>query len=285
LLAGHAVASLFTGIAYAVTMALLGDSQHPARNYALVFFVQVVLGMGANLLLPLITDPGQIITTAAGSMIAIGLICALLAKWLPAKGCKNGETGTDAFRQGRRMTIPVMAALVAIILVFTGDSGIWVFLERIGADSHNRAFGGTLVSINLAAGALGSLSAAWLAERWGYLWPMVIAIGLSLLSLILFLTDGYRTALIAASFVNGWAWNFGAAYRMALVARLDTSGRYTVLIPCMQTLGNTLGPAMTGLLLVSGGYTLGFTIIAVLWLSALIFYYYGWQGLRNNNHG
>jgi predicted MFS family arabinose efflux permease len=208
-------------------------------------------------------------------------LCHFLARGLPTQGCKDGKR---AGRRGgaRLASLPVFVALAAIVLVFTGDAGIWVFLERIGAQGHDREFGATLVSINLASGAIGSLSAAWLAERWGYLSPMAIAIGLSLVSLALFLADDYRGALMAASFVNGWAWNFGSAYRMALVARLDTSGRYTVLIPSMQTLGNTLGPTMTGLLLVNGGQTLAFSTIAGLWLAALMCYFYGWLGLKDN---
>lgn len=283
LLVGHAIASLFTGIAYAVVMVLLGDSLNPARNYALVFFLQVFLGMGANLGLSLLVDAQLILRFAAGSMIIMSLICVVLASRVPVGGNRAPTGDAKAANQVPRIVLPAIATLAAIVLVFTGDSGIWVFLERIGADSFNRAFGGQLVSINLAAGAIGSLSAAWLAERWGYLWPMVIAIGVSLFSLLLFLADGYRIALILASLLNGWAWNFGAAYRMALVAKLDGTGRYTVLIPCMQTLGNSLGPAMTGLLLVSGSYSLGFSVIAVLWVTALIFYYFGWQGLRRKS--
>ena len=283
LLAGHVVASIFTGVAYAVIMALLGDSQHPARNYALIFFLQVVLGVGGSGALALIENAAHVLPIAASSMVILALVCYGLAPRLPAEGCKDGKL-PPMNSNSRMMALPIVAALLAIVLVFTGDSGIWVFLERIGAEGHGRAFGATLVSINLAAGAAGSLSAAWLAERWGYLWPMVVAIVLSLASLGLFLADDYRTALIAASFVNGWAWNFGAAYRMALVARLDTSGRYTVLIPTMQTLGNTVGPAMTGLLLVSGGYALAFSTIASLWVAALACYWYGWQGFKRTEN-
>ena len=197
------------------------------------------------------------------------------------QGCKDGAQRSRTGAEQRRHLLPVILGLVAIILVFTGDSGVWVFLERIGAEHHSREFGGTLVSINLAAGAVGSLTAAWLGERWGYLWPMLIAILLSQVSLLLFLPRELGPSLIIASFVNGWAWNFGAAYRMALVARLDTSGRYTVLIPSTQTLGNTLGPALTGYILVSWGYDTAFLLIACLWLAALTFYYYAWRTLKD----
>jgi predicted MFS family arabinose efflux permease len=284
LLMGHAIASFSTGIAYAVTMALLGDSNHPARNFALLFFLQVVLGTTVNSVLPVVSSPTDTLALCARSMMVVGVFCILFAHWLPRRGCKTDQPGSSTPGQQRRYLLPVALGLTAIILVFTGDSGVWVFLERIGADQHSREFGGTLVSINLAAGAVGSLTAAWLAERWGYLWPMLIAIALSLASLLLFMPRESGASLIIGSFINGWAWNFGSAYRMALVARLDSSGRYTVLIPATQTLGNTLGPALTGYILVHRGYGLAFTIIAGLWLAALLFYYSAWRYLKDGRH-
>ena len=276
LIAAHILASLFTGVAYAVIMALLGDSLHPARNYALVFFLQVVLGIAAGTGLSAFAEAEQVQSVAAAGMVLLASACLLMSGKLPERGTRYGVA--DGSTGGSRLfpAMPLVLGLVAIVLVFTGDSGIWVFLERLGAEEHGRTFGGLLVSVNLASGAVGSLTAAWLAERWGYLWPMVVAILLSLVSLALFLLDQYRAALIAGSFINGWAWNFGAAYRMALVAKLDSSGRFTVLIPSMQTLGNTLGPALTGVLLLSG-LAAAFSVIAALWSAALLCYFFAWR--------
>jgi predicted MFS family arabinose efflux permease len=280
LVVAHGVASFFSGIAYGVTMALIGDSRHPARNYALVFFVQVVLGMLANPLLPYFTEPAATMRLSAQCMIALCACCVLLAHLLPQRGCKNGApTETTKLEAGIPNMWPVFAGLFAIVLIFTGDSGIWVFLERIGAEQFSREFGGTLVSINLVGGAVGSLSAAVLAERWGYWSPMLLAVFISLVSLLLFALFDSRSGLLLASLVNGWAWNFGSAYRMGLVARLDTSGRFTVLIPSMQTLGNTLGPLLMGALLVLGSYASAFITIGGLWLVALGIYYYAWLHL------
>ncbi|WOJ97765.1 hypothetical protein R0137_04115 [Congregibacter brevis] len=280
---GHFVASLGLGISYAVVMALLGDEKQPARGYALVFFLQIVFGIAVSTLLTQTLEPVQILPTMAATMTGIGLLAMLLAGRLPTSSVKLATPELAELKLPRLPPWPIVLGLLAILLVFIGDAGIWIFLERIGHAEHSTEVGGLLVSVNLAAGAVGSLTAVFLSERWGYLWPMAIAIGLSVLSVAMFSAMGSVSILLAASFVNGWAWNFGAAYRMGLVSKLDRTGRFTVLIPSMQTLGNTLGPLMAGMLIVQGGYVVAFIVTALLWIAAFIAYYPAWRTFKSHD--
>lgn len=278
---GHLIASVGLGLAYAVIMAVVGDQEHPARGYALVFFLQVVFGVSASAAMTTSLSSAQIVATSNVIMIGVGILCALLAGRLPQHSQKTAPAPKPAelVQTGRTVLppLPIVLGLLAILLVFTGDAGVWIFLERIGSARSSPEVGGLLVSVNLAAGACGSLTAAWVSERLGYLWPMVIAIGLSLVSVGMMAAAGSVAVLVVASFVNGWSWNFGAAYRMGLVSKLDVSCRFTVLIPSMQTLGNSLGPLMTGLLIVRGGYNLAFLVTAGLWVCAFAAYYPAWK--------
>lgn len=277
---GHLVASLGLGIAYVVIMAILGEQEHQARGYALVFFLQVVLGVSASTLMTLTLTYAQIINFSAALMVIVGVVCALLAQWLPDGSRKSSDANPPQGLAFSLPPLPVLLGLLAILLVFTGDAGVWIFLERIGSAQFGPEAGGLLVSVNLAAGACGSLTAAVVSERFGYLRPMVVAIGLSIVSVIMMAAAGSLWILVAASFINGWSWNLGAAYRMGLVSKLDVSGRFTVLIPSMQTLGNSLGPLLIGLLIVRGGYNLAFVTTAVLWLLAFAAYYPAWLRYR-----
>ncbi len=287
---GHVVASLGLGVAYAVVMATLGEQEQPARGYALVFFLQVALGVSVSALMTMALSYAQIVSFSAALMIMVGSVCVALAHRLPSgsrkvAGQDEGHLGISG-RWGMALPpVPVLLGLLAILLVFTGDAGVWIFLERIGNARFGQEVGGLLVSVNLGAGACGSLSAAWVSERFGYLWPMVIAIVLSIVSVAMMAMENGVPMLMAASFVNGWSWNFGAAYRMGLVSKLDTTGRFTVLIPAMQTLGNSLGPLMVGYLIVQGGYSLAFLVTALLWIWAFGVYYPAWRRYREMNHG
>ena len=272
LLVCHLFASLGGGIGYGVTLSLLGDTNNPARNYAISFFAQVSLGIVATLALSNIKSPILALNSGFILMAAVMLLNIFLARYIPHKGAKTGripdlKSGTIL---PRKFAIPFL--LVAVLFVFIGDGAIWAFLERIGAAADSRSLGGSLVSASLIGGVFGSLAGGVLGIRWGYLLPMTLAIAVSILSVFMFAGFGQPWVLILAALINGFGWNFGIAYRMGLVAELDVSGRYTVLVPAMQTLGNTIGPASAGLLIEMGGFNYAYYFASAVWLIALALY-------------
>ena len=279
----HLISSLGLGIAYAAMMAVLADSINPTRSFALLFFLQVVIGAIASLILTRAVSIGHTLLVVYTSMAVIGLLSALLAVKFQEPDNTSESTGARPAHLGWVPSLPIALGLVSILLVFTGDAGVWVFLERIGSAAEGRVLGGSLVSINLTAGAIGSLTAAWLASRFGFLLPMIIAIGLSVLSVALLNLSTSGSVLLLGSFINGWAWNFGAAYRMALVSHLDRERRFVALIPAMQTLGNAIGPSLVGTMIVWGSYNAAYWLVAMLWLAALASYYPAWRAYKSLN--
>ena len=272
LLVCNLFASLGGGIGLGVSLSLLGDTKNPARNYAIAFCAQVALGIVASLALSNIESPILALNSGFILMAALMLLNIYLAKYIPHKGVKTGRL--PDIKSGavlpRKFAIPFL--LVAIVFVFIGDTAIWAFLERIGAAAHSRSLGGSLVSANLLGGVFGSLAGAVLGIRWGFLLPMTLAIAVSILSALMFAVFGEPWVLILASLINGFGWNFGIAYRMGLVAELDMTGRYIVLVPAMHQLGNTLGPVAAGPLIEMGGFNYVYYFASAVWLIALAFY-------------
>jgi len=279
-LAYHFIASLGLGVAYAALMAVLADSENPTRSYALLFFTQVMIGVSGSILLTRFIETEELLPITYLAMLLVGVFCATLATQLKDTSDPNHLSQTAPAIQRWFPPMPVALGLLSILLVFTGDAGVWVFLERIGAAAEDRELGGDLVSVNLAAGAIGSLAAAWLANRFGYLWPMIAAIALSIASVVMLNLSINKTVLVCASFINGWAWNFGAAYRMALVSQLDKERRFVALIPAMQTLGNAVGPTLVGTVIVWSSYSMAYWVVSILWLGAMMSYYPAWRAYR-----
>jgi len=280
----HFLSSLGLGIAYAAMMAVLADSTNPTRSFALLFFSQVVVGVVGSQILTRAVSADHTLPVVYMSMSAIGALSALLATKFQEPDCASSTVASHSLGSQRVPPLPIVLGLLSILLVFTGDAGVWVFLERIGSAVEDRKLGGNLVSINLAAGAIGSLTAAWFANRFGFLLPMVLAIGLSVLSVAMLNLSTGGLALLTASFINGWAWNFGAAYRMALVAHLDGERRFVALIPAMQTLGNAIGPSLVGAIIVWASYSAAYWLVSILWLAALASYYLAWKAYQSTNN-
>ena len=276
-IAVHFLTSIGLGITYAVVMILLADSADPTRAYALLFFTQVILGVVGNTLLTRWLNLDNTLPVIYLFMSAIGILCAQLGRCTVRLRGSQIRSGTTLSTFAFRPSLPIALGLASILLVFTGDAGVWVFLERIGSSILDRELGGNLVSINLLAGAMGSLTAAVVSNKMGYLVPMIIAIALSIISIAILNLASAPLLLLTGSFINGWAWNFGAAYRMALVSELDRDRQFVALIPAMQTLGNALGPLLVGSIIVWSSFTAAYWMVATLWILAMLCYYPAWQ--------
>ena len=65
-------------------------------------------------------------------------------------------------------------------------------------------------------------------------------------------------------------WNLWIPYQMSVVAAVDTTGRFSVLIPLFQAAGIALGPALAAIYLETAGYVavnvigVGFAVLALL---------------------
>lgn len=267
LVACHFAAGLFAGLGYSVTIACLGDSREPARNYALVFLAHTLTASAITALLPRLAIGPHGFDYALQLLAGMALAGLVLANWLPRCG------RPDRAARGGRLPAPpagVLPALVVILLIYIGDGAVWAFAERIGIHGGwDAARVGSAVAASLLMGALGSAMAGLLATRWGYALPMTVVVAASVLSVILLqLTDSFLL-FAAALAINGWAWNFGAAYRMGLVAELDTSGRYTPLISTTQTLGASLGPMAAGALVFDDSFLYVYMLASACWCAAL----------------
>lgn len=150
----HFISSLGLGIAYAAMMAVLADSTNPTRSFALLFFLQVVVGVLGSQILTRAVAIEHTLPVVYASMAAIGVLSALLAIRFQESHHASHAAASHSIARRRMPPLPIALGLLSILLVFTGDAGVWVFLERIGSAVQDRELGGDLVSINLAAGLL-----------------------------------------------------------------------------------------------------------------------------------
>jgi predicted MFS family arabinose efflux permease len=266
----HVLAGLCCGVGYSVAIACLGHGSNPTRSYALCFVLQTLAGIAVSYSLPRFTDADNSYNQALMLLAAFAIVAGLVGQYLPRCSPRSGAR-VDGVASA--FPLAIFSALFVIFLIYAGDGAVWAFAERIaihGGLTPEQAGAG--VAWSLFAGTIGSLTAAFMGNRWGFTPPMCIAVLASVVSVVcLQYLDGHIAFMFAIA-LNGWAWNFGSGFRMGLVATLDRSGRFTPLITGMQLLGTTAGTGLAGIMVVAGDFKWVYLFASALWVLGLIIF-------------
>ena len=269
LLAGAA-----TGVSYGVSIACLGDTREPERNFALAYAAQTFLSAGLIFMLPRIAISYDLFVVGQGITAALMAGSIALILILPRRGTKTGVVTKErnADLSSAPQTVLIMALLVLMLNVMA-EGAIWAFMERIAVSSGlTTSFAATAMAFSFFASGVGSIAAATMGRRFGSIRPFVVAVTLSISSVWVLWAGGTETIFFAGVMLFALAWNLGSPYRMALATRADSSGRYSTLVPAMQTLGAAIGPAVAGMLIVNGSFTPVYIMSTTAWLLTLVLF-------------
>ncbi len=278
LLAGAA-----TGVSYGVSIACLGDTREPERNFALAYAAQTFLAAGLIFMLPRFAVSYDLFVV--GQSITAGLMVASIALILilPKRGTKTGVINKNA---GAAMpSVPqavLIMALLVLLLNVMAEGAIWAFMERIAvSEGLTTSFAATAMAFSFFASGVGSIAAATMGRRFGSIKPFLVAVVLSISSVWVLWAGGTEAIFFTGVMLFALAWNLGSPYRMALATRADSTGRYSTLVPAMQTLGAALGPAIAGLLIVDGSFTAVYVMSTTAWLLTIVFFLAANRRLRS----
>ncbi|MET0545900.1 MAG: MFS transporter [Caulobacterales bacterium] len=148
-----------------------------------------------------------------------------------------------------------MLGLIAIVIMFIGQGAIWAFLQTLGV-SHGFAVGEVANAMSAFAlmGIVGSFSVTALPKN-VRAWT---AIGLTLPILWAGFYALYAPQSIAwyvfGCAVGGFFWNFALPQILGLLARIDPTGRASILGGSMSSIGGALGPLIAGFLIQGTNY-------------------------------
>ena len=278
------LAGAATGVSYGVSIACLGDTREPERNFALAYAAQTFLSAGLIFMLPRIDIGYDLFIVGQGITAALMASSVVLIFILPKHGAKTGIVASEK-RTGKStlpQTVLIMALLVLMLNVMA-EGAIWAFMERIAvSDGFTTSFAATAMAFSFFASGIGSIAAAVMGRRFGSTWPFVVAVMISISSVWVLWVGGTEAIFFGGVMLFALAWNLGSPYRMALATRADSSGRYSTLVPAMQTLGAALGPAIAGLLIVNGSFTPVYIMSTTAWLLTLVLFIAANKRLRNS---
>ena len=241
-------AGVGAGMLYGISITIIGQSDAPDKHFGIALAAQLVLGSGLLFAGPAIIGPQF---GFAGILIACAIFVALLSmatKWTPTSVSAHNQQGGDRTSRGYGATIFV--SLIALLCWFTGYSGVYAFVERIGvAGGLTGQQIGLILSLTIITGVAGAMGAAWLGDRWGAIKPHWLGMTGTVLTVGLLSNEPgllqYSLAIIALTL----SLNFWLAYMLGSVTRVDISGRYAVLTTAALGGGAMVGPAISGFVL------------------------------------
>ena len=253
------------GMLYGISITIVSQSDDPDRYFGFALASQLLLGSALLFAGPAYIGPNW---GYSGILVATAIFVALMSiviPWTP-----RAVSGTAIDDQGAGSSVPIASILTgigAVLVWFTGYSGIYAFVERIGVDGGLSGHQiGLVLSLTIVTGLTGALGAAWLGDRYGKVKPHLIGAAGAVITVILLLG---RPELVRYSFAIVFltlSINFWLAYMLGGVAAIDTSGRFAVLVTAALGVGATIGPAIAGGLIANSNYLpmLAFAIVTIM---------------------
>lgn len=271
------VGVLGEGPAFALAMAIVGGTAQKDRNFAFMIAAQVILGVGFFLALPMPRGAG--VPGVMLPLAGLGLIALATVPWIPAPA----EPRAHHKAAGAGPAWPAVAALGVMLVWCTGLGSVWFFVKLIGVEAtcagciegareQAAVAVGQALGLSTAVAVVGALAAAALADRFGRILPVTIALAVQFAMVLLLRGEmpWLQFALTAATFQV--FWNMTGPYMMGTVALNDATGKVSLLIPTAQIGGFFLGPAIVSLFIGQSGLTAVNMVSATCILLALVLF-------------
>lgn len=208
------------------------------------------------------------------AIAATNALMLLLIVFMPQKAILHANA--LHFEHGSKhqnlFSVTAICMMAAMFFFSMRDTMGWAFVEQVGISvGYSGEELGSLFSLQSLIGLLGPLAAAMIGKRFGMSTPVIIGIlTTGAVSLGYVLGESSKEMYTIAVMMISTTYFYALAYLTALAARLDREGRIAAASGAFLTLGIAVGPAFTGLLAESGGFTLvGWGIAGVVLLTLL----------------
>lgn len=228
------------GTAFALGLTIISDTKEKDRNFAYVIAAQVAFGVITLLTLFRLSAAFGSIGGIYIPLAVFAVLVLLMLKFIPEGGAKAVPEAQTA--QAPSMAIP-MVGLAVLLIWCTGLGAVWAFIASIGmAGGLESTSAGDALAISSTIAILGALAASAMADKFGRLAPVSVALIVQMVMLSMLTGDMTFARFAATAAIFQIFWNMTGPYLMATIASSDASGRAAVLIPAAQTGGFFLGP-------------------------------------------
>ena len=275
------VVGIGAGLFASPSITILGDGTEAENGFSWMIIFSVAGAAALLALFPIVGKTGgfsSVMNLLGGSTLATLLLIPLIPI-NNKKEEKSNESDTVKVEKfswsNDRMTQPILALLVMALFCWA-FGGSWAFFERIAYYAALPATEtGQALAIGTLFGTIGAPLAAFFIKRIPMYYCYAITIA-SIAITLLFLNSSSLTSIIYLLLVCSFQFwvNAGFCLMMAQTAEVDIIGRFVALIPAAQSLGNTVGAPINGLVLeLSGVNAMLILTMLIFILGAIIFAY------------
>ena len=275
------VVGIGAGLFASPSITILGDGTEAENGFSWMIIFSVAGAAALLALFPIVAEISGFrgVTNLLGGSTLATLLLIPLIPVNNEKEEKSNESDTVKVEKfswsNDRMTQPILALLVMALFCWA-FGGSWAFFERIAYYAALPATEtGQALAIGTLFGTIGAPLAAFFIKRIPMYYCYAITIA-SIAITLLFLNSSSLTSIIYLLLVCSFQFwvNAGFCLMMAQTAEVDKIGRFVALIPAAQSLGNTVGAPINGLVLeLSGVNAMLILTMLIFILGAIIFAY------------
>jgi predicted MFS family arabinose efflux permease len=275
------VVGIGAGLFASPSITILGDGTEAENGFSWMIIFSVAGAAALLALFPIVAEISGFrgVTNLLGGSTLATLLLIPLIPVNNEKEEKSNESDTVKVEKfswsNDRMTQPILALLVMALFCWA-FGGSWAFFERIASYAALPATEtGQALAIGTLFGTIGAPLAAFFIKRIPMYYCYAITIASIAITLV-FLNSSSLTSIIYLLLVCSFQFwvNAGFCLMMAQTAEVDKIGRFVALIPAAQSLGNTIGAPINGLVLeLSGVNAMLILTMLVFILGAIVFAY------------
>jgi len=245
---------LGSSILFTISLGVLSAAKDPDRGFGLKLTAEMLLGaififIVANLIAGQFGYSGFVY-----GLLTLYIITGLGIFWLPINFLKMEVKESDSNPEFNGINYAALFATVALFFFAGAYTGVWGFISFIGAEHGiSEDAINSVLTLALLAGICGALLCAWMGDRFGQLIPLLAGMFIMVTAIVLLIySKSLFIFVLAVCLINAFL-QFVLAFQMGLVAQVDHSGRYVVMLAFVLSLSAALSGELMGAFIESVG--------------------------------
>lgn len=251
------------GMLMTMTIQVIGLMRFPDKIYALWTAVQLFVGALAMMFFSTIVKYGGLDAIfVIWSVLTASLYVSI--KFYPSSRevCLLIDSHDKAYEKSKKQWSKKsyqlgILSLIGLFIYYSGQTGVWVYLERIGTswDISPEQVANVLF-FSLIIGILASVIVMLLGDKFGRTLPITFSMIIAALSIIILMQESNIYLFTFATCLFNFAWYFFLPYICSVISTLDNDGRLLTGLSVTFPAALAAGPAIVAILIGHGGVLL-----------------------------